>query len=277
MGKTILRVLGSTSGLVPGEMFCTSIAVRTEHGVVLLDAGAPVATLLPQAGIDLGTLRAVLLTHWHADHSSGLMLLLQRLWLHNAITAKREGSAPIICPMYGPPMSAHRLDWLRSFHLLPYDTILTPELFPLPTTDVEPGEVLRLHKECTAEMYATTHWKPDHARRLTTENFGIPPVGYGIRMTVGGTTIVYSGDAGAVEDCRSHLEGAKLLVHELGHFHAGDVARMAHDGGVPRLLYVHLAEEYHGPAGSARAKREAHDAGYRGEVLVAHDGLEVEV
>ena len=87
---TTLRVLGSTSGLVPGASFCTALVVQSGGDAFLLDAGAPVATLLPQAGVDLRTLRAVLLTHWHADHSAGLPLLLQRLWLHNSIEAMRD-------------------------------------------------------------------------------------------------------------------------------------------------------------------------------------------
>ena len=270
-----LRVLGSTSGLVPGNRFCTSLVVDIGDGLVVLDAGAPLATLLPQAGIEFSAIRALLLTHWHADHSAGLPLLLQRLWLHNAITAPKQGTPPVIIPLYGPPLSAYRLDLLRSFYLLPFDDVLRRDIFPLPVTDMGPDERIDLGGSASAFMYLTTHWTHAHAQRLINENFGVPPVGYGIRLETEGHTLVYSGDAGSPDDCRPYLAGADLLVHELGHFHAGEVALVAKDSGVPRLLLVHLSAEYHGDSGSARAISEARDAGYQGEVIVANDGLEV--
>lgn len=276
-GTATLRVLGSTSGLVPGASFCTALAIQSGDDTVLVDAGAPVATLLPQSGIDFATLRAVLLTHWHADHSAGLILLLQRLWLHNGIDGARDGAKPVVAPLYGPPTTARRLDHLRSFHLLPYDETLRADNFPLPPCDVAAGSRLDLAPGIAAVPYATTHWSAARAEELREGNFGVPPVAYGYVIDVHGRRVVYSGDAGSVDDCVPHLAGAAVLVHELGHFDAEEVGRVARAGGVPRLLLVHLALQYHGVDGAALATREVRASGYEGEVIVACDGLVVAV
>lgn len=274
---TRLRVLGSTSGLVSGASFCTALVVQSGGDSFLLDAGAPVATLLPQAGIDLRSLRAVLLTHWHADHSAGLPLLLQRLWLHNSIDATRDGIAPVIAPLYGPPTTARRLELLRSFHYLTFEGNMRADNFPLPAHDVLPGARLVVAPGIVALPYLTTHWSAAAAAALRVHNFGVPPIGYGFVVDVHGTRIAYSGDAGSVDDCAPHLKAVSLLVHELGHFTGDEVGRVAKLAGVPRLLLTHLSLRYHGADGAALATREVRASGYDGEVIIAHDGLEVEL
>ena len=117
----------------------------------------------------------------------------------------------------------------------------------------------------------------DAAEALRVHNFGVPPVGYGFVVDVHGTRIAYSGDAGSVDDCAPHLQGVSLLVHELGHFTGDQVGRVAAEAGVPRLLLTHLSLRYHGAAGAALATREVRESGYTGGVIVAHDGLEVEM
>jgi ribonuclease Z len=67
-----LTVLGS------GDAFsgCGCNAGYVLDGAVLVDCGAPVHVLVPRAGGSLRDLRLVLLTHFHADHTFMLPLLL---------------------------------------------------------------------------------------------------------------------------------------------------------------------------------------------------------
>ncbi|MEO6795815.1 MAG: ribonuclease Z [Candidatus Dormibacter sp.] len=51
-------------------------------GTLLLDAGAPLSVHLPRAGLSVAEPRAVILTHFHADHTFGLAsLILARVLL----------------------------------------------------------------------------------------------------------------------------------------------------------------------------------------------------
>lgn len=63
----------------PSYLTC-SYGVRTDSGVVLVDAGmdssgADVIGLLTAMGEPVGSVRAVLLTHWHNDHAAGASVI----------------------------------------------------------------------------------------------------------------------------------------------------------------------------------------------------------
>ena len=69
---TRLTILGS------GDAFsgCGCNAAYLVDDRVLVDCGAPVQVLLPRAGVAVSALDAVLLTHFHADHTFMLPVLL---------------------------------------------------------------------------------------------------------------------------------------------------------------------------------------------------------
>ncbi len=69
---TRLTILGS------GDAFggCGCNAAYLVHDRVLVDCGAPVQALLPRAGLSVSTIDVVLLTHFHADHTYMLPMLL---------------------------------------------------------------------------------------------------------------------------------------------------------------------------------------------------------
>ena len=71
-GSTRLTVLGSGDAF-HGSGFNASYLVDDR---VLVDCGAPVHVLLPRAGASVEALDVVLLTHFHADHTFMLPLLL---------------------------------------------------------------------------------------------------------------------------------------------------------------------------------------------------------
>ncbi len=71
-GTTRLTVLGS------GDAFsgCGCNAAYVIDDSVLVDCGAPVPALLPRAGLQVASIDLVLLTHFHADHTYMLPMLL---------------------------------------------------------------------------------------------------------------------------------------------------------------------------------------------------------
>ena len=64
--------LGTGAAVAPHAYNAAIVVDRT----VLLDAGAPLTVHLPRAGIALEEPRAVMLTHFHADHTFGLASLI---------------------------------------------------------------------------------------------------------------------------------------------------------------------------------------------------------
>ena len=74
-------VVGSACGFpVPGRGH-SSLLLSMSDQSLLIDAGEPCSRSLREAGISFNTIEAILLTHAHADHTGGLPMLIQTLWL----------------------------------------------------------------------------------------------------------------------------------------------------------------------------------------------------
>jgi len=67
---------------------------------ILLDAGAPLTVHLPRAGVSLDAPRAVLLSHFHADHTFGLAALMLGRALNNEKTPPLSVYGPIGTTIY---------------------------------------------------------------------------------------------------------------------------------------------------------------------------------
>jgi ribonuclease Z len=95
--------LGTGSAFSPHAYNASILLDRT----ILLDAGAPLTVHLPKAGVSLDEPKAVVLSHFHADHTFGLAwLILGRVLLHNP-------SSPLT--IFGPVGTTAYIEQLLDF------------------------------------------------------------------------------------------------------------------------------------------------------------------
>ena len=88
-----LVVLGSAASVPDADHDTVSLLLRGPGWAVPVDCGGSPLHKLARLGVERDHIRAVVLTHRHADHLYGLPILVQGLWLGG-----REASLPI----YGP-------------------------------------------------------------------------------------------------------------------------------------------------------------------------------
>jgi len=209
-----------------GERAQSSLAVPLAGGeTALFDASSGTVLLrqLEAAGIPLGSVRHLFVSHRHFDHFGGLAPLL------TALAALPDASLTV--------------------HALPGTLPALRELLSLTITGVEGwlGERLRWReivpeKALEFEGSEVTAFGVDH---------GIECVGF--RVSRGGSTLVYAADTRPCEAVVRHAEGADLLVHEayslddgaerahaFGHSTAAEAGRAAREAGVGRLVLTHL-------------------------------------
>lgn len=67
-----ITFLGTSHGVPAADRNCSCTMIETGGATYILDAGAPLIELLIQHGVDLGKVRAVITTHYHADHVAGI-------------------------------------------------------------------------------------------------------------------------------------------------------------------------------------------------------------
>ena len=114
-----ITFLGTSHGITEKNRFCSSALISTGGKHYLVDAGAPVLTLLKNHDIPLEDMAGVFITHSHHDHFMGLCTLTQQI---NEFPPFRNVSFPVYVPdaedyhrmfafIFGDPTFRGRLDY----------------------------------------------------------------------------------------------------------------------------------------------------------------------
>ncbi|MDQ6709274.1 MAG: MBL fold metallo-hydrolase [Candidatus Dormibacteraeota bacterium] len=139
---------------------------------LLLDAGAPLSVHLPRAGVSIDGPRAVILTHFHADHTFGLAwLILGRILLEDA---------PPPLAILGPAGTQAHVRQLVELAWGPEMLQRAIDLQQIEVRELAPGERFEV------EGYQGTAYQMTHTSRFSC---------LGYVLTRGGVRLGYSGDA----------------------------------------------------------------------------------
>lgn len=90
-----ITFLGTSHGITEKNQFCSSALISTGGKHYLVDAGAPVLTLLKNHDIPLEDVAGVFITHSHHDHFMGLAVLTQQV---NEFHQFKDVSFPVYVP-----------------------------------------------------------------------------------------------------------------------------------------------------------------------------------
>jgi ribonuclease Z len=217
-----LHLLGTGAALAAAERTTTMVAFESES-VVAVDCGGDLVQRMLVAGIDLGRLELLILTHEHADHVSGFPLFMEKIWL-----AQRR--RPI--PVRGP---APALDQARRI----FEAFDTSGWKGLP--EIEWGEV---PLEEGSEVWSSDRW------RITASpgQHSVPVIGIRVAER-GGGVVTYSSDTERADAIVRLARESDILVHEAtgdfsGHISARGAAEVAREAGVGRLVLVHIPPRF---------------------------------
>jgi len=272
----------------------TSNALVVGQDVILFDAGEGVVHGLAAAGLRLDQVRAIVLSHLHPDHTAGLATLITLRWQNNL-------TAPIV--VYGPVGTSELVAGILASNKPAERAGYAAPGAAIPSAD---RSVSARELACTGESTAigavqfvsigNTHYlypdgrEPSDARSCA------------FRVTVGGRSVVYTGDTGPSDAVTKLAKGADLLVSEvidisatmkalravtqamkpeardamifhLTHHHLTpeDVGRMAAAASVGEVVLTHLAPGLDGEqstSGYVDGVRRL----YHGSVIAASDG-----
>jgi ribonuclease Z len=261
-----------TSSAVPSrerDLACNCISYGGER--ILFDCGEGAQKTLMQEKIGLMKISRIFISHWHADHFSGLLGLIQ--------TLEMEGREEPLY-IYGPPRTEEFTERIldtgyfnRSYDLFVEDLAEGEEIVG-EGYRVKPFEV---EHSVNAFGYTFQEESSKKANKRRMEELGLgssPKIGKlkkgetiewngeeiqpeEVIQEVPGRKIVYSGDTEKSENLIENAEKADLLIHEAtclhemiedrhGHTSALQAGETASEANTEKLVLTHFSRRYRG-------------------------------
>ena len=233
MIRTRIDVLGTGAGLLERDKESSCYVINQE---LMVDLGWCGVTRMPAHGIAPSRIKALIITHTHADHILGLPQFLFFRYL--GIARPEESPLEIVGPRGTvEPIVESALAFVK--------TASRKDAFPITVRPLSPGE----------------SWETS-SFRLETCKMIHPVPGLCLRLTdlKSGAVIAFSGDTSYNPDLVRISRGADVLIHEAtlgakmpsddkdGHSGGEEAARVAKEAGVGQLLLSHMPRARRLPA-----------------------------
>jgi ribonuclease Z len=266
-----------TGGTYPSKMRnVSSIAIQIGPDVVMLDCGEGTQRQLMHSPMSFMRIRAIFITHLHADHFLGLAGLVQSMSLNG-----RTEQLKILGPRGTEETVMAMLD--LGYFKSQFDVVAS-DLESGATVDFDTFFVETVESSHTVPSLAYAIQekpRPGKFDLKRARGLGIPEgpmyraLQGGSSITVDGRTVtpeevigearpgrrvVYSGDTRPCESVARLASGADVLVHdstldsshsrlaaEFGHSTAAEAAELAKAAGVKTLYLVHISPRYDDP------------------------------
>jgi ribonuclease Z len=265
-----LTVCGTGAGPFTAQRASSGYVLQAGGHTIMLDCGPGTVRNALVAGIELRDIEAIVVSHLHEDHILDLAAFaLQAMY----------GRFERLPQVYGPPGSRDAATRLMTMQRS------TAQLPPLEVTEIDATDEREISGFVVASQ-ETPHAPDLHA--------------FSRRFSSNGSSLVFSGDTHPNPELMAGLaRDADLLLHECyslagleryvsqvtperrerimsrlptTHSNLQDVARIAEDAGVKRLVLTHLLPTEI----EADLLKEASGI-YSGEVVVARDGLVLDI
>lgn len=252
-----ITILGSGTAMPMAERASPSLALFVNSRPVLFDFGPGTLRQLTRAGISHLTVEHIFITHFHPDHTAGLIHFLFATRNPGVLSTRRP------LTITGPCGTMALIEGLQSAYnhslRLPPHVMRVAELAPL-------RAISATYPGFTLAHAPTVHAQESIAYRVEDER---------------GRSVVYSGDTGFSEELIDLARDTDLLILECsfpdgqevaGHLTPSAAGRMAALAGAKRLLLTHFYPECLRTDIAAHCRKT-----YGGQLTLARDLLTIRI
>jgi ribonuclease Z len=197
-----VTLLGTGTPIPRPDRFGPSTLIEAGGQKILIDAGRGATMRLYQLGVPMGRVNALLLTHFHSDHTTGIPDFWLTGWL-SSFYARR--TAPL--HVFGPTGAKELISNLEKAYAADIKIRLVDEKLPpegIATRVEEFDHDGLIYDQAGLKVFA---FEVDHGEVIK------PCFGY--RIEYGGRIAAFSGDTRYNRNVIKYGAGADLLVHEV--------------------------------------------------------------
>jgi ribonuclease Z len=202
VGDFRVTLLGTGVPTPRPDRFGPSTLIEAGDQKLLIDAGRGATIRLFQIGVPIGQIDALLLTHYHSDHTAGIPDVWLTGWLQSHFGGRTKPFR-VIGPTGAKALMAH----LEQAYAPDIKIRIEDEQLPAEGIAVEVEEFEKdgtIYERGGLKVIA---FEVDHGA-------AIKPA-YGYRIEYGGRTAVISGDTRCNDNVVKYGAGADLLIHEV--------------------------------------------------------------
>jgi ribonuclease Z len=279
-----VTLLGTGVPIPSPDRFGPATLVEAGDQKLLFDAGRGAAIRLYQLGVPLGRINALLLTHYHSDHTSGIPDIWLTGWLQSHFGTRSKPFRVI-----GPVGARNLMENLERAYALDIKIRIADEKLKPAGIGVEVDEFVDEGPVYEANGVKVIAFEVDHGEMIK------PAFGY--RIEYDGRAAVISGDTRFHPNVIAHSTGADLLIHEvaaappelmreefiqriIGHHTSPHEAGLVFSKAAPKLaVYTHIvqiASEHIAPVTLDALIAETRET-YDGPLVVGEDLMSFEI
>jgi len=234
-----ITLLGTGTCQLQTHRAGSSVLVELEDLLFVYDIGRGVTARLAELGMRQDDLQHIILSHYHADHISDLIPLLQ------ASCWSRTDPRSKALHIYGPKGLEVQIMRLIS--------LFGPDELKRDTFNVHLHEIREQSFSIGNHEFAFVN---------------LPPVNNcGLKFNVRGRTYAFTGDSNVHHQEIAFLKDVDFAIIDAGHPTDEEVVRLAVETQVPKLILSHLYRE----TDENEIRQKAVQAGYKGELIVGED------
>lgn len=197
-----VTLLGTGVPIPRPERFGPATLIETGDHTILIDAGRGATIRLFELGVPMGRIDALLLTHFHSDHTIGIPDLWLTGWLSSYFAARRKPFHVI-----GPTGTTELMRHLEAAYSRDVEI------------RIEDEKLEREHAAITTEEFSQDGvvYEAGGLRVIafTVDHGVVIKPAYGYRIEYDGRSAVISGDTRYNENVIKFGAGADLLIHEV--------------------------------------------------------------
>jgi len=248
-----LTFTGTASGVPVSHRRHASLLVAQGNTMHLIDAGEGVAAALSAAGNALSDIACAWISHTHADHVSGLPMLLQAMHL-----AKRRRRFDILVP---PGRELWFERWFEGMYM--YSETRSFPLF------ISAYDTMVNNEDLLVQAIPNRHLDKVRERAAA---YGVPAQAWSFVVRAQGCTLLVTSDIAGIEDIAEQLSGIDALVADSTHVPVAELLALAKKHPRLRIFCTHIPPELESQL-TALQLRSMSECG--GRLLFAHDGMKV--
>jgi ribonuclease Z len=197
-----ITLLGTGVPTPRPDRFGPSTLVEAGDQKLLIDAGRGATIRLYQLGVPIGRIDALLLTHYHSDHTAGIPDVWLTGWLQSHYATRTRPFRVL-----GPVGAKELMSYLEKAYAADIRIRIADEKLPPAGIAIEVEEFSADGTVYDKNGVKVIAFEVDHG--------DVIKPAYGYRIEYGGRVAVISGDTRFNENLIRHAAGADLLVHEV--------------------------------------------------------------